>query len=309
MVENKLSTTNTMTPQPKQEIQIPTEERLRLLLANNMVVVAQGLIDQHKLPYRIEKVERTEGYVGPDYDLKASLKGSEIHLRQFITNDPELLMMKDDLMKLAKCPHEVLITGETGTGKELVARALRGDREGKFVAVNCAGLPENLIESELFGHVKGAFTGADSGRAGLFKVADDGALFLDEIGELPMSMQGKLLRTLQDKMVRRVGGKEEEPINCKFICATNKNVKRMVEQGTFRQDLYARISTFEIHLKPLIERRGDITSIINSLVGGQQFLRALLESGKTIHDLNLSLNVRSLQQYVTRFNVLGRIVL
>jgi len=306
-----------MTPQPKQEIQIPTEERLILLLANSMIGVAQAQIDQHKMPYRIEKVERDkdkegyigDDYVGPDYRLKPSLKGSEIHLRQFITNDPELLAMKDDIMKLAKCHHEVLITGETGTGKELIARALRGDREGKFVAVNCAGLPENLIESELFGHVKGAFTGADVGRAGLFKTADNGALFLDEIGELPMSMQGKLLRTLQDKTVRRVGGKDEEAINCKFICATNKNVKKMVTDGVFRQDLYARISTFELHIKPLSERRRDVSSIINSLVGGQQFLKALVESGRTVHDLNLSLNVRSLQQAVTRYNILGKIVL
>ena len=298
-----------MTPPTKQDIPIPNEERLKLLLANNMVSVVEGLIIQHKLPYRVEKVEKVEGYTGPDYLLKMALRGSEIHLRQFITNDSELISMKDDIMKLAKCPHEVLITGETGTGKELIARALRGDREGKFVAVNCAGLPENLIESELFGHTKGAFTGADVGRAGLFAIANDGALFLDEIGELPMSMQGKLLRTLQDKTIRRVGGKEEEAINCKFICATNKNVKKMVVDGVFRQDLYARISTFELHIKPLSERRGDIVSIVKSFVGGQQFLVTLLGSGKTIHDLNLSLNVRSLQQYVTRYNILGRIVL
>lgn len=287
----------------KQEIQIPTEERLNLLLANNLVTVAQSQIDQFKLPWRIEKTD-TGSYI-----LKPSLAGAEIHLRQFITNDSELLAMKEDVIRLAKCPHEVLITGETGTGKELIARALRGDREGKFVAVNCAGLPENLIESELFGHTKGSFTGADSSRAGLFAIANDGALFLDEIGELPMQMQGKLLRALQDKTIRRVGSKEEEPINCKFICATNKNVKGMVEQGTFRQDLYARISTFELHIKSLSERRGDVVSIVNSFVGGQQFLKALSDSGRSVHDLNLSLNVRSLQQYVTRYNILGRIVL
>ena len=294
---------------PNSDVPIPNEERLRLLLANNMVTVAQGLIDQHKLPYRIEAVEKTEGYVGPDYDLKMALRGSEIYLRQFITNDPDLIRMKEDIIKLARCPHEVLITGETGTGKELVARALRGDREGKFIAVNCAGLPENLIESELFGHTKGSFTGADVSRAGLFAVAKDGALFLDEIGELPLPMQGKLLRTLQDKTIRRVGSKEEEPINCKFICATNRNVKKMVDAGAFRQDLYARISTFELHVKPLSERRGDVVSIVSSMVGGQQFLAALANEGKTIHDLNLSLNVRSLQQYVTRYSILGRIVL
>ncbi len=291
---------------PKPDIQIPTEERLRLLLANNMIPVVQQLIDQHKLPYRIEKLD---GSSGVEYDLKPSLKGSEIHLRQFITNDPDMISMKDDIIKLANCPHEVLITGETGTGKELIARALRGDREGKFVGVNCAGIPENLMESILFGHRKGSFTGADTSRSGLFVVAKDGALFLDEIGELPLSMQSKLLRVLQDKVVRKIGADEEEPINCKFICATNENVKKMVELGRFRKDLYARISTFELHIKPLAERKCDIMSIITSLVGGQQFLIALTEQGKSIHDLNLSLNVRSLQQYVTRYNILGKIII
>lgn len=276
----------------------PAEDHLRMLIANGLSEVAQQLIDSFHLKLRIEGTE-----------LKDALEPTELWLKKFITDDVTTKAMKEDVIKLAKCNDEVLITGETGTGKELIARSMIGGRIGKFVAVNCAGLPENLIESELFGYVKGAFTGADGTRMGLMAAAKDGVLFLDEIGELPLSVQAKLLRALQDKVIRRVGSTMEEEINCKFVCATHRNIKKMVEQDKFRQDLYARISTFELHIYPLRNRECDIVPLLLSMPGGKEFLVAFEQQGGLVHKLDLSLNVRSLQQYVRRFSVLGRIVL
>ena len=276
----------------------PDENRLRALIANGVSEIAQELIEIHKLPYIIENGV-----------LKDSLTGSQLYLKKFITSDIDTLKMKDDVIKLAKCPHEVLITGETGTGKELIARAMIGDREGRFQVVNCAGLPEQLIESELFGHVKGAFTGAESGSAGMMQKAVNGVFFMDEIGELPLHVQAKLLRALQDKTVRRVGGKDEEEINCKFVAATHRDIKQMVTEGKFRQDLYARISTLELHIKPLRDRECDIVPLIMSLPGGKAFLAELEKQNIAVHKMNLELNVRSIQQAVTRYSVLGRIIL
>jgi two-component system NtrC family response regulator len=162
----------------------------------------------------------------------------------------------------------VLIRGETGTGKELVARAvhdqsLRGDMP--FVTINCGALPENLIESELFGHRKGAFTGADEGRVGLFEVADGGSLFLDEIGELPKAMQAKLLRVLESGEIRRVGDNESRHVDVRVVCATHRNLEEMVDQGEFREDLLFRINTFEVRVPPLRERLRDIPELAGHL--------------------------------------------
>jgi two-component system NtrC family response regulator len=158
----------------------------------------------------------------------------------------------------------VLVLGETGTGKELVARALHEQSlraEQPFVAINCGGLPENLIESELFGHRKGAFTGADEQRVGLFEVAHGGTLFLDEIGELPKAMQAKLLRVLESGEIRRVGDNESFEIDVRVVCATHRNLVEMVEQGEFREDLMYRINTFEVHIPPLRSRIGDVPEL------------------------------------------------
>lgn len=283
---------------------LPDESRLRLMLANGpeFVQVVQQIIDQYKLQYTIEKV-------GDNFELKDALKGTDLQLKKFITVDPETLKMKEDVHKLAKCEYPILIIGETGTGKEIIARAMIGEREGYTVCVNCAGLPETLIESELFGYVRGAFTGAMGDRQGLLAEAKNGVVFLDEIGEMPIAMQSKLLRAIQEKQIRRVGGTKEEPITCKIVCATNKDLNDMVEQGKFRQDLYARISTFEIDIKPLRHRECDIIPIIRSIKCGDKFLEALSKAGKHHTSLNLKHNVRSLQQYVNRFEVLGRVVL
>ena len=170
--------------------------------------------------------------------------------------------------KVAPTNSTVLILGETGTGKELVARAvhqhsLRAERP--FVAVNCGALPESLIESELFGHRKGSFTGADDHRVGLFEVAHGGTIFLDEIGELPKSMQAKLLRVLESGEIRRVGDNDAFEVNVRVVCATHRNLPEMVEAGDFREDLMYRINTFEIHLPSLRERSSDIQALAEHL--------------------------------------------
>jgi DNA-binding NtrC family response regulator len=166
------------------------------------------------------------------------------------------------LPRLAASRSAVLISGESGAGKEQVARALHraGDPDGKtpFVAVNCGAIPENLIESELFGHDKGAFTGADRERRGVFEQADSGSLFLDEIGEMPPSMQVKLLRAIQDRAVVRVGGATPRKVDIRLVCATHHDLKAMVEQGSFREDLYYRIHVIHLEVPPLRERQEDI---------------------------------------------------
>ena len=163
----------------------------------------------------------------------------------------------------------VLITGESGTGKELVARtlhALSPRRQGPFIAINCAALPETLIESELFGHEKGSFTGASERRAGCFEVAQHGTLLLDEIGEMPMPTQAKLLRILEDSRVRRLGGKAEFEVDVRVLAATNKIPEEAVRGGHLREDLFYRLNVFHIHLPPLRERKEDITPIAEALM-------------------------------------------
>jgi two-component system NtrC family response regulator len=171
--------------------------------------------------------------------------------------------------RVAPTDSSVLIRGETGCGKELVAKAVhehsrRADQA--YVAINCGALPENLIESELFGHCRGAFTGADAARQGLFEVADGGTVFLDEIGELPLSMQAKLLRVLETGDIRRVGDNQTVHVNVRIVCATHRDLEEMVEKGTFREDLMFRINTFEIRIPPLRERVSDLDALADHLL-------------------------------------------
>ena len=163
----------------------------------------------------------------------------------------------------------VLITGESGTGKELVARtlhALSPRRQGPFIAVNCAALPDTLIESELFGHEKGSFTGASERRAGCFEVAQHGTLLLDEIGEMPVATQAKLLRILEDSKVRRLGGKTEFQVDVRVLAATNKVPEEAVRGGHLREDLYYRLNVFQVHMPPLRDRRSDIPALAEALL-------------------------------------------
>ncbi len=163
----------------------------------------------------------------------------------------------------------VLITGESGTGKELAARAIHalgGTKDRPFVAINCAGIPEALLESELFGHVRGAFTGAVGDRAGYFELAGDGTILLDEIGEMPMMLQAKLLRVLEQKEFTPVGGSKMKSLGARIIAATNKDLRRLSETGQFRTDLYFRIAVFELTIPPLRDRRSDIPALVEHLV-------------------------------------------
>ncbi|MBM4090282.1 MAG: sigma-54-dependent Fis family transcriptional regulator [Planctomycetes bacterium] len=177
--------------------------------------------------------------------------------------------VRELITKVAPTNSTVLILGETGTGKELVARAVH-DQSARadmpFVAINCGGLPENLIESELFGHRKGAFTGADEHRVGLFEVAHGGTLFLDEIGELPKAMQAKLLRVLESGEIRRVGDNDSFHVDVRVVCATHRDLEVMVQEKTFRDDLMFRINTFEIRIPPLRNRFADIPELAEHLL-------------------------------------------
>jgi DNA-binding NtrC family response regulator len=177
--------------------------------------------------------------------------------------------VKKLIERIAPTDSTVLILGETGTGKELVARRIHDlshRAQAPFVAINCGALPENLVESELFGHRKGAFTGADQPRKGLLEVANGGTLFLDELGELDRSMQVKLLRFLESGEVRRVGENDAIIVDVRVVCATNRDLEEMVGKEEFREDLFFRVNTFEIHLPPLRERRDDIPSLAQSLL-------------------------------------------
>ncbi len=163
----------------------------------------------------------------------------------------------------------VLITGESGTGKELFARAiwkLSPRWQGPFVAVNCSAIPENLLEAELFGYERGAFTGAETPKKGLIEEADHGVLFLDEIGDMPLSLQPKILRAIQEKRIRRLGSNREKSVSFRLICATNRDLSRLIKEGRFREDLYYRISTIHIHIPPLRERKEDIPHLVNCIL-------------------------------------------
>jgi DNA-binding NtrC family response regulator len=185
-----------------------------------------------------------------------------------IGDGPSMQVVRGLIGKVAPTQSTVLILGETGTGKELVARAIHRQSlrtEMPFVAVNCGALPESLIESELFGHCKGSFTGADTHRVGLFEVASGGTLFLDEIGELPRAMQAKLLRVLESGEIRRVGENKTFTVDVRVVCATNRRLEEMVAAGEFREDLMFRVNTFEIGLPPLRERMEDLESLAQYL--------------------------------------------
>jgi len=192
----------------------------------------------------------------------------DVELRQgsdMIGTTQVMQRLRQDIELVARSDFTVLITGETGVGKELVARAVHNASERRaepMLYVNCAALPETLADSELFGHMRGAFTGASSDRAGKFEVASGGTLFLDEIGELPLSVQPKLLRAIQDKCIRRLGSTVSRPVDFRLVAATNRNLESMVAEGTFREDLYYRLSAFTIAIPPLRNRRDDIPGLV-----------------------------------------------
>lgn len=226
-----------------------------------------------------------------------------------VGQSPAMRKLYDQIEHIAPTGGSVLITGESGTGKELVAKALHelSDRADKpFQAVNCAGIPADLMESEFFGHAAGAFTGAQNKRQGLLKQADGGTLLLDEIGEMPMALQAKLLRVLQEGTIRAVGSDKEEQVNVRILAATHQDLERLVEEGKFRQDLFYRLETFSLRVPPLRERGEDIERLANFFLQQQQESSNKTVRGISAEALDLLYrypfpgNVRELQNAIER---------
>jgi len=218
--------------------------------------------------------------------------------------------VRDRLKRAAKSDYTVLISGESGTGKELAARAVHAwssRTSGVFIPVHCGAIPEGLFESELFGHRKGAFTGAESDRTGLIESANGGTLFLDEVGELPLSAQVKLLRVLQEKQVRRVGEDREHDVDVRVIAATNRDLEAEVQQGHFRDDLFFRLNVVPVHMPPLRQRREDIPQLARSIVRQYSEGRARLSDGclRKLVSLPFMGNVRELENLMQRMLALS----
>ncbi|WP_229591447.1 sigma 54-interacting transcriptional regulator [Pseudodesulfovibrio sediminis] len=238
----------------------------------------------------------------------------EINFNDFIGESRDIKNLISFAKKTAKLETTISITGESGTGKELFAQAIHFEsgRKGPFIPINCAALPEALIESELFGYVDGAFTGAKKkGKPGLFEAAKNGTIFLDEIGDMPINTQAKILRVLQDGFVRRIGGVKHIPVNARVITATNKNLHNMVATNDFREDLFYRINVLTIQIPPLRERLSDISQLVASFL--QQFNRKLQKEDQTItvealeqlSNYNWPGNVRELRNVIERASILS----
>src|SRR6184192_1625779 len=229
--------------------------------------------------------------------------------QEIVSASAEMEAVKKMILKVARSTSTVLIRGESGTGKELIARAIHTQSpraDEMFQAVNCAAINENLLESELFGHEKGAFTGAHAEKKGLFEIADKGTLFLDEIGELDVSMQAKLLRALQEREIRRVGGTRAIKIDVRVVAATNRDLRAMVQDGRFRDDLYYRINVLSIDVPPLRERREDIPVLLDYFLkkhtrNTSRLVKGLTpETRRMMNDYAWPGNVRQLESAIER---------
>lgn len=233
---------------------------------------------------------------------------------EMVGESDAMMNVKDMIQKVAPTNARVLITGENGTGKELVARQLHelsSRNYGPFIEVNCAAIPSELIESQLFGHEKGSFTSAIKTRKGDFELADGGTLFLDEIGDMSLAAQAKVLRALQENKITRVGGEKEIPVNVRILAATNKNLKEEIEKGNFREDLYHRLSVIVISVPPLRERKDDIPLLVNNFVGiisqnmGKATPTFTNEALEELKKFKWTGNIRELHNVVERLVILG----
>lgn len=226
-----------------------------------------GAYDYLTKPFKIDEVRlniqnalRSKNLEVENRSLRKELT-KEYSFQNIVGNAPIMHQIFDLIKRVSSSPTNVLITGESGTGKEVVAKAIHFNgplKDKPFVTVNCGAIPENLMESEMFGHKKGSFTGAINDKVGLFEVADGGTLFLDEVGELPLTIQVKLLRAIQERIIRRVGANDDMKIEVRIIAATNRNLEEMVKDSTFRQDLYYRLNVINIKTPSLRERKEDI---------------------------------------------------
>ncbi len=233
--------------------------------ANALRAVAMGAYDFFAKPFEPELLSLTVERAFRMFELqKENRRLRELRqpdaLAGLITRDPEMLRICRMIERVASSTATVMLLGESGTGKEVLAQGLHQAsprRAGRFVAINCAAIPENLLESELFGYEKGAFTGAAKTTPGRIETAHKGTLMLDEIGDLPMSLQAKLLRFIQERSIERVGGRQEIPVDVRIVCATHQDLGALAKEGRFREDLYYRLAEIVINIPPLRERVGD----------------------------------------------------
>jgi len=262
----------------------------------------------------VRKALERKQLVSENVELRRQLEG-RYHFHEIVSGSAEIEEVINTAGRAARSKATVLIRGESGTGKELIARAIHYTsprKDSPFVAVNCAALSENLLESELFGHEKGAFTGADKQRRGRFEQADGGTIFIDEVGDIPLSTQVKLLRVLQEREFQRVGGNETIKVDVRVIAATNKDLEEMVENNEFREDLFYRLNVISIRIPPLRERRNDISPLISHFIS-----RYAVENDKEIEGVSKEAmdvlmkydypgNVRELENAIERAVVMAR---
>jgi two-component system response regulator PilR (NtrC family) len=286
-----------------------------------IAAMKEGAYDYLTKPFKVDEIKlvvqkalEKKLLASENARLKLELR-SERQQRQLVGNSPRMQQVYEMITRIAATKTNVLIAGESGTGKELVARAVHAESdraEAPFVALNCAAIPENLLESELFGHVKGAFTGAVGNKAGLFEMADNGTLFLDEVGELSLPLQVKLLRALQEKTIRRVGGTSDRRVDVRIIAATNRKLEEEVAAGRFREDLYYRLNVIQLELPPLRERMEDLPLLVHHFVE-----KCSRELGKSVRGLSEEAmaclrahawpgNVRELENGIERAVALSR---
>lgn len=254
-----------------------------------VTAMKEGAYDYVTKPFKVDElvitIDRAIEYssvLSENRNLRAQLSQS-FKFENMVAESPPMRRVCTMIERVAPTDSTVLIYGESGTGKELVAKSIHahsGRKHKQYLPINCAALPEPLLESELFGHVKGSFTGATSNKDGLFQVAHGGTIFLDEIGSMPMSIQAKLLRVLQDQQIRRVGGTENITVNVRVVAATNDRLEKLIEEGKFREDLYYRLSVIPLEVPPLRERPEDVIPLV------EFFLRRLVGEGNPLPEID-----------------------
>ena len=275
----------------------------------------EGAYDYITKPFKVEEIKliiknalEKKNLQKENVLLKQAVR-DRFHFGNIIGQSPKMVVLYDLLEKVSPTKTNILVTGESGTGKELVAKAIHYNsprKEKPFVTLNCGAIPESLIESELFGHMKGAFTDAIATKKGLFEVADEGTIFLDEVSELPLLMQVKLLRVLQDKEFKRVGGTEDIRVDVRIIAATNKELEEAVKEKRFRDDLFYRLNVIQIKLPPLRDRREDIQTLANHFLKkySQELNKNILNISPEALQILLNYeypgNVRELQNIIER---------